>query len=560
MLAALPNRSRKQLDFIEEFGWANWSDKRHSSWFKGYLIYEGQIREGVDAARFLSDQIESFEERSLPEFLRKLDGHFAIAMTVGDWLFASVDRIRTIPLFYFWDGKRFVIGSHAGRLAQKFELSLQGIDPDGALAVAMAGYTIGGRTLYRSLKQLQAGESIVLAGNRPKVSPYYYYRAWDGANTDLDILRNNLREVTLEILERMVKGVNGRPIVLPLSGGLDSRLILSGIAELGYRNVRCYAYGQPRNFEAKLSQRIAKHLGYKWTFIPYTQESQRRVFEKSLHKDFITYGDTCASVPFEQDFYAVRRLRESGWAPEDSVFVNGQSGDFITGNHIPETLWCPKPDLTPEERERHVIDALIAKHFSLWESLKTPGNIERLSGLFRELWEKIGVTFEETNSDYGFYECAEFHNRQANYVTTGQRIYEFFGFDWRLPLWDALYIDFWEKAPLRAKIRQSLYKTFLVRENWGGVWKGWEAKQDIIPKWIIPVRHVLRALHAPLGRERWHRLERQYLDYWMDILCNYAIVAYRRVAMDRRGFRNAVSWHAEAYLEEKGIHLDRFVN
>ena len=41
----------------------------------------------------------------------------------------------------------------------------------------------------------------------------------------------------------------------------------------------------------------------------------------------------------------------------------------------------------------------------------------------------------------------------------------------------------------------------------------------------------------------------------MDTVCNYAIAPYGRVARDRRGHRNAISWHVEQYLHEKGIDL-----
>ena len=70
------------------------------------------------------------------------------------------------------------------------------------------------------------------------------------------------------------------------------------------------------------------------------------------------------------------------------------------------------------------------------------------------------------------------------------------------------------------------------------------------------VRPLLKALHAPLGRRRWQRFERQYLQYWMDLLCNSAIVPYGRVFRDRRGARHFVSWHTEAYLRDKGLRFD----
>ena len=45
--------------------------------------------------------------------------------------------------------------------------------------------------------------------------------------------------------------------------------------------------------------------------------------------------------------------------------------------------------------------------------------------------------FEEKDSRK-LYERLEFINRQSKYVINGQRLYEFFGYEWRLPLWDSL--------------------------------------------------------------------------------------------------------------------------
>ncbi|EKD23830.1 MAG: hypothetical protein ACD_81C00171G0001, partial [uncultured bacterium] len=65
-----------------------------------------------------------------------------------------------------------------------------------------------------------------------------------------------------------------------------------------------------------------------------------------------------------------------------------------------------------------------------------------------------------------------------------------------------------------------------------------------------------KALHAPLGAARWHEFETQYLKYWMDIVCNYALAPYREISADQRGFRNAIAWHVDAYLKSKGLSLD----
>ena len=97
----------------------------------------------------------------------------------------------------------------------------------------------------------------------------------------------------------------------------------------------------------------------------------------------------------------------------------------------------------------------------------------------------------------------------------------------------------------------------LVEQNWGGVWQDWHFPQTVSPASLRTLRNLLKLMHAPFGRKRWHEFERRYLDYFMDLLCNYAVTPYTTVIRDERGFRNGLSWHIEAYLQNKGLNFGR---
>lgn len=542
----------------EEYGWRRLTVGHLVLWLKGPLSSEIATdwagRLPARPAPVLADLVTALAE---------LPGHFALIVEAPDWACAAVDRSRTIPLFFASTGNTWVIDAQARRLTENAGIGADQLDLDGALALAMSGYTIGAATLYRSLHQLRAGECVRFTANAPQRARYHLYAPWRTIESSPEFLRQRLGEVTLDILARMLASAGERTIAVPLSAGLDSRLVAAGLRHLGARNVCCFAYGRADNFEAEVSRCIAQRLGYPWIFVPRSIAGQRRHFASQAYRDYLAFADSCASTPFEQDLPTLAHLLDIGWLPADAIVVNGNSGDFISGGHVPGAFQNPTPGKdAPEARLDRVLDALLTKHFSLWESLKTPQHLARIRRMLIAELLDAGAPLDGSAADHGLYEYAEFIDRQTKYVTTGQRIYEFLGLDWRLPLWDDAYLNFWEGVPVGLKASQGLYRAMLMNENWGGVW-GDDIpinRKTIRPHWIRPLRFLSKVAHAPLGRERWHRFERSVFEYWMNLGCNSAIVPYHKVLRDRRGSRHGLSWHTEAYLHAKGLAYDGTVD
>ncbi len=507
------------------------------------------------------DALSSWPEVSAERaaaLVRGIDGHFAFAAATDKWALAAVDRVRSIPLFLAEKDGAWLIDNQAWRLSRAAGLGASDIDRTAALEIAMAGYTIDTATLYRGLMMPGPGECVVIrASEQPIRHRYYTYAPWRVVEADEAVLRRRLADVTLSIIEKHLKSLNGRPLVVPLSAGLDSRLVISAARYLGYPALKCFSYGRAGNFEGATARAIADKLGVPWQFVPTTVAGQCAHFASAAHAAYLDYADSCASSPFEQDTTPLQHLKASGSIPADAVIANGNSGDYITGNHVvPGLRWIPA-GLSEQERRDRILDALIDKHFALWEHLRTPSNRARIRRALEDELSAAGAVLGDPAGDHGIYEYSEFQDRQCKYVITGQRIYEFLGHDWRLPLWDHDYLDFWEAVPLRLKAGQKLYADMLREQNWGGVWRDVPVNlKTIRPLWIVPLRLAAKAAHAPLGAERWHRFERRAFTYWMDATCNSACVPYGRTVFDRRGARLSVSWLAELYLARHGVSID----
>ena len=550
-----PNAPALDVRICEEMGWQICRAGPVELWFKGW-IHGFSLKAFADWFR---RRDEGFGASDVGEFLASLQGHFSFVVRGPDWGVAAVDWVRSIPLALVKVNEAWVVDDQADRLRRWAGLASTDVDRETALEIAMAGYTIDDAALYKDLVLLGPGELMIFRrDSAPIRHRYYVYRPWRVDESRAKSRR--LEECTLEVMENTLKSLDGRPLIVPLSAGNDSRLIVSAAKHLRYRDVRCFSYGRAGTFEAQVARSIAERLGYEWRFVPCTSGHLKKFFAGKSFEQYVRFADSCASTPFVQDMLAVETLKRDGFVPPEAVLANGNSGDFISGGHIAPALHVPSRGESAEARRERILDALYQKHFGLWAFLQTDSNRRRIKARLNASIDRAGGFAAAGENDFAVYEYAEFLDRQCKYVITGQRIYEFLGHEWRLPLWDNKYLDFWERVPLAAKFGQSLYKQMLEDANWGGVWRDIPVNRlNVRPQWLRPIRFLAKCLFAPFGRQHWHSFERQYFQYWMDVTCNSACVPYVRVALDRRGSRHSVSWFAERYLAGHGISIDELV-
>ncbi len=526
---------KPNLYLDSKYGWSSFKEDGAEFYYKGYLHN--------CTFKNLFKKIQN--EDSLERFLENLDGHFAFVYFNNQKVIISVDQVRSIPIFYSFDDNKLSIGQTSSDVFQNGE-----INPEAALSLATAAYVFGKKTLYQNLHGLVAGElvEIDLSNFSENRKTYYTFSPWK-TDHSLDH-RTDLENITLSILRKTITSCEGRQIAIPLSAGFDSRLIASGLKELGYSNIICFSYGSKNNFEAQTAKKISKRLGYDWFFVETSYEFMRDYFQSDLHRSYWKYSDSSVSTPFELDVPVIDYLKKNQLVDADAIFINGMSGDFISGAHIPEAL-NNDDELSIGDRKKRFFDAFINKHFALWENLL---NEEKTS--LEKMTEQSFMSLAnnlEPSLDYAIFEYLECINRQSKYVIHGQRSYEFFGHEWRLPLWDLDYLNFWAKVPRDLKFSQKLYKEMLIDLNWQDVWSIPLNKQEINPSWLRWLRLAAKAAHAPLGKKSWHKFEKKYLAYWMDPLFTGAVISYRDYCSQEDLPRHALAIYTKNYLADKGL-------
>ena len=519
---------------------------------KGFLLHtKGNIFQ-ADLGRLLelvekNNGLLTFDV--LTDWLNSLSNNFGLIGLFSGKMFAAADWVGSTPIFYTLQPSQVMISDNAPLLANTIGQPISDyIDQNAWLAFEASGYTIGSSTLHKNIKRLKPGQLLMSGTDGVFLGRYHRYEPWNYIEKCEKSLSNSLSEITLEVFRNLAEKANGRQIAIPISAGFDSRLVASALKYIGVKNVICFSYGQAGNSDAVIGKAVAARLGYPWHFVLTNSKIQEQLFASNEHIEYMQYADNYSAVPFRQDIVPIRELLKKGTLQQDAILINGNSGDFISGGHIPNIFFEDR--LFSKFNNNTIITEAMEKHFSLWTHHSKIDPTEHIrSQLLAEL-EEEGLTDAKSEDLYAIFEFLEFTNRQSKFVINGQRIYEFYNLDWELPLWDRKLLDFWETVPLSLKKNQRLYKTMLSENNWAEAWVDIPLnKKNACPVWMSPLRNLLKIAFLPLGRKKWHNFERRYLNYFSDLVGNYAIYPYRHIVRSEKIGRNAVSWHTEQYLD-----------
>ncbi len=185
--------------------------------------------------------VHLYEERG-EEFPALLRGMFAIALWDArrERGMLTRDRVGKKPLVYAHLGERVLFASEFQALLQAGEIS-RAPDP-GALGDYLAyGYVPAPSSIYRDVRKLLPGHSLLWERGRVRVEPYWRLeyapklRLTD-AEAEAELERHLVEAVRL----RLVSDV---PIGALLSGGIDSSIVVALMARLSPGRVKTFSIG-----------------------------------------------------------------------------------------------------------------------------------------------------------------------------------------------------------------------------------------------------------------------------------------------------------------------------
>ena len=192
-------------------------------------------------------------------------GMFALALwdkRVGRFFLAR-DRMGLKPLYYYFDGGRFLFGSELKAL-MAFKGFQRDIDPDAIPLFLHYQYIPAPGTIFRDTYKLLPGHCLIYDGDNLKTRAYWSLPE-TGASEDFQGNEEDMVEALDRVLGEAVSDrlISDVPLGALLSGGIDSSMVVALMQKASSSPVRTFSIGfrEQGYDEAPWASEVAKHLG-----------------------------------------------------------------------------------------------------------------------------------------------------------------------------------------------------------------------------------------------------------------------------------------------------------
>lgn len=510
--------------------WETRRDANGSVWSAGCLQEKDRIA-------------ESAGQSGLAELGRRLADErqqFGLIIETDAYFIAASDRVNGFPLAVRRSGSCIEVAADT-RCWMTPDNGDQ-FDEQQAEIFTLAGYCVGNRTLLRNVTRILPGEVVRISKRSGEIERHRYYRfapTFSGTGSDLDWLER-LGTALDAATERMLAQADGRRIWIPLSAGYDSRLVLAKLLEHGCKNVQTFSYGTPGNMEARVAQSLAESVGVPWRFVPPDNAADANDYWSGDAAQYAFFAGGTRTTPVLNEFFAFRSLLRAGELDQGDLITNGQTGDFVSGGHIPKVVPTSSGDVSKEIRQ---------KHLGLFRALSDKFGQSGTESLLAD-WIETSSDGNEPAGEYGaarIYLTFEWQERQCQLVVNQQRACDYLGLDWTLPLWDGDVMDLFEVVPFDLQYKQKLYTDYLQTWNYRGLFSTLRLPYNPWPRGRSLILLLGRLAGVVGGAEAKEMTYRRFY-YFTDYHYLYALFGWRCYDAMHRDLRTPASLMALSHL------------
>ena len=357
--------------------------------------------------------LEVKNEEEFIEKLKKLSGHFAVIIQTEKETFVAVDHIRSFPILIQKNENKITITDNP--------INNHSYNKNAIADFEKIYCTQENETLLNNCHQLQAGEYAIINTTTQQFEIKTHYKHSSKAKLSANI--DTLKQVENELIQKIKTISANKTILVPLSGGYDSRYLVCLLKQNNITNVECFTYGKKESYEVLIAKNVAEKLNYKWHFIEYTDELLTTFFTENWN-NYSNSNHHYTSLPHEQDFFALLYMKQENLLPENGIILNGFCQDLHTG--------------------------------SIFEPIK---RVDIKNYIFEKYQIPLRSTAYE-NSWNGYQEWF-IKNRVSKFIINSVHVYSYFGLEYYLPFWNTNWIYFWYSLDIKNRMQQTFYNNYL---------------------------------------------------------------------------------------------------
>lgn len=416
-----------------------------------------------------------------PAVLASHPGRLAAIRIDDDEVVLAQDRLRSWPLFWALEdlggpehagdcgtdpgrarsGRRLIVSDDSTLM--RGAVTSPRLDPRARREFLDAGFVTGTDTLLAGVHQTEQGAVVHIDRATGKARAVNHSLARFSEEADMVADPEEFAALLSEALDaglgRVLEDLDRRPgsprLVLPLSGGLDSRLLAAWLTLHGAldRTV-AFTYGRPGSREVEVSRSVAEAVGLEWHAVEYVPADLREAWQTQDAADFLEYSYALGALPHVQDWYALRSLLARGVLRRGDVVLPGHT---IVGNMHDEWM-LEEPSVT----RGRVAKAIITHHQDLQGEQKRAWADPYRAAKVKEFLALRPFTGSPRDVQ-SVLESYNVRERQTKYINNSMRAYEHLGLDWALPMLDVEFWSAWHRGAVELTARRDFYAVFIGR-------------------------------------------------------------------------------------------------
>jgi asparagine synthase (glutamine-hydrolysing) len=390
--------------------------------------------------------LENYKKHGVKAFFN-LNGHYVIALLdkIRDNLYIVNDRYGFKRYYYWFNNERLLFSHDLKKLISYPEVSKK-LDIQAIADFLYLGFILDDKTLFKEIKLLPPASVLCFSNGEITIEKYwdYSFNNIDKNQFKEDDCLKEFYEILKRAIEIRIKG--SKELILPISGGLDSRTIAGIIKELDYDGiVKTFSYGNRYCYDVIYGNKISKKLGYNHSFIPISSDYLEKFSEKFV---ITTKGEIDCLNSHLMIFHDIFKENNS------LSIINGFLGDVLTGvNFKPEWKTLKNEDLIKKTFE------ISENHLNELKNYLKKNIYERIFDVTLPALKKY---FKNSNNSFYNAHYLTLSQRQRRYVAFNIFCYEQLG-KVITPFTDNNFIDFASKLSEKNLTKQNLYKKMIIK-------------------------------------------------------------------------------------------------